>query len=131
MRLIEDFLSRTQQGRCYELKETADIIAKVIMLALPCVHSNLFFYFKNAFKTFLGIVPTVANWNAKGDEFSLILDQNPLTDFVELPEDHPNLLYSNVICGVLRGALEMVRGCQVCGKGSPGLQTHYTCTSIS
>lgn len=65
---------------------------------------------QNAFKTFLGIVPTVANWNAKGDEFSLILDQNPLTDFVELPEDHPNLLYSNVICGVIRGALEMVKG---------------------
>ena len=60
------------------------------------------------FKTFLGIVPIVANWNQKGDEFSLILDQNPLTDFVELPEDHPNLLYSNIICGVIRGALEMV-----------------------
>lgn len=62
------------------------------------------------FKSFLGVVPTIANWNAKGDEFSLILDQNPLTDFVELPEDHPNLLYSNVICGVVRGALEMVKG---------------------
>ena len=58
---------------------------------------------------FLGIVPTVANWNSKGDEFSLIIEQNPLVDFVELPEDHPNLLYSNVICGVISGALEMVR----------------------
>ena len=29
MRLIEDFLSRTQQGRCYELKETAEVLAKV------------------------------------------------------------------------------------------------------
>ena len=60
------------------------------------------------FKLFLGIVPTVANWNQKGDEFSLILDQNPLTDFVELPSEHPNLLYSNMFCGVIRGALEMV-----------------------
>ena len=60
------------------------------------------------FKTFLGIVPIVANWNQKGDEFSLILDQNPLTEFVELPEDHPQLLYSNIVCGVIRGALEMV-----------------------
>ena len=50
----------------------------------------------------------MSNWNAKGDEFSLIIDQNPLTDFVELPEDHPNLLYSNLICGVIRGSLEMV-----------------------
>lgn len=60
------------------------------------------------FKMFLGVIPTVANWSAKGDEFSLILDQNPLVDFVELPEDHSDLLYSNIICGVLRGALEMV-----------------------
>ncbi len=29
VRLIEDFLARTQQGRCYELRETADILAKV------------------------------------------------------------------------------------------------------
>ncbi len=29
IRLIEDFLARTQQGRCYDLKETADILAKV------------------------------------------------------------------------------------------------------
>ena len=55
------------------------------------------------------MIPTVANWNQTNDEFSLILDQNPLTDFVELPEDHPNLLYSNILCGVIRGALEMVR----------------------
>ena len=63
---------------------------------------------KVGFKMFLGVVPTVANWSAKGDEFSLILDQNPLVDFVELPEEHQDLLYSNIICGVVRGALEMV-----------------------
>ena len=50
----------------------------------------------------------MGNWNTKGDEFSLYLEQNPLTEFVELPEDHPNLLFSNIICGVIRGALEMV-----------------------
>ena len=43
------------------------------------------------------------------DEFSLLFDSNPLADFVELPDDHRKLLYSNVLCGVLRGALEMVR----------------------
>ena len=31
-----------------------------------------------------------------------------MTEFVELPEDHPQLLYSNIVCGVIRGALEMV-----------------------
>ena len=64
--------------------------------------------FQVGFKTFLGVVPTVANWNQTNDEFSLILDQNPLTDFVELPEEHPNLFYSNILCGAIRGALEMV-----------------------
>jgi len=52
----------------------------------------------------------VANWSTDDKSFSLILDENPLADFVELPEDGPfdKLWYSNVLCGVLRGALEMV-----------------------
>lgn len=60
------------------------------------------------FRTFLGITPTVCNWSQASDECSLLMETNPLTDFVELPDDHRNLYYSNVICGVLRGALEMV-----------------------
>jgi hypothetical protein len=41
----------------------------------------------------------------------LIFDENPLTDFVELPDEalEGGLWYSNVYCGVLRGALEMVQ----------------------
>lgn len=41
----------------------------------------------------------------------LTLDENPLADFVELPEDalEGGLWFSNILCGVLRGALEMVR----------------------
>jgi hypothetical protein len=38
-----------------------------------------------------------------------ILEDNPLTDFVELPEQLAGLKYSNLLCGVIRGALEMVR----------------------
>jgi len=60
---------------------------------------------------FLNITPTVANWSADNKQFSLILEENPLTDFVELPEDGratDELWYSNLLCGVLRGALEMV-----------------------
>jgi len=29
VRIIEDFLARSNQGRCHDLKETADVIAKV------------------------------------------------------------------------------------------------------
>ena len=60
------------------------------------------------FKMFISVVPVVTNWSAAGDEFSLLLENNPLTDFVELPEGHSSLNYSNIICGILRGALEMV-----------------------
>ena len=37
-----------------------------------------------------------------------ILEDNPLTDFVELPEGCDDLVYCNILCGVIRGALEMV-----------------------
>lgn len=59
---------------------------------------------------YLGVQPVVCNWSSAGDEFSLILESNPLTDFVELPEEHRSLQYSNVMSGALRGALEMVSG---------------------
>jgi len=91
IRLIEDFLARSNVGRCHDFRETADVIAKV------------------GFKMFLGITPVVTNWSAAGDEFSLLLENNPLTDFVELPDGHSSLNYSNILCGVLRGALEMVQ----------------------
>ncbi len=57
---------------------------------------------------FLGVVPTVVKWSPDGKECSLLLEENPLTAFVELPEGHGGLAYSNLLCGVLRGALEMV-----------------------
>uniref|UniRef100_A0ABK0L7L5 Trafficking protein particle complex subunit 3 n=4 Tax=Euarchontoglires TaxID=314146 RepID=A0ABK0L7L5_RAT len=91
VRLIEDFLARSNVGRCHDFRETADVIAKV------------------AFKMYLGITPSITNWSPAGDEFSLILENNPLVDFVELPDNHSALIYSNLLCGVLRGALEMVQ----------------------
>lgn len=59
---------------------------------------------------FLNITPAVTNWSSDNKEFSLLFDENPLTDFVELPDEalEGGLWYSNVYCGVLRGALEMV-----------------------
>lgn len=94
VRMIEDFLARNPQvGRCSDFRETADVLSK------------------QAFKMFLGIQPAVSNWSPQFDEFSLILDPNPLIEFVELPEDGnlDNLTYSQIICGAIRGALEMVQ----------------------
>uniref|UniRef100_A0A8D3BMW2 Trafficking protein particle complex subunit n=1 Tax=Scophthalmus maximus TaxID=52904 RepID=A0A8D3BMW2_SCOMX len=95
MRLIEDFLARSI-GRCQDFRETADVIAKVI---------GKF----QANQNVSGVTPSVTNWSPAGDEFSLILENNPLVDFVELPDNHNTLIYSNLLCGVLRGALEMVQ----------------------
>jgi len=93
VRLIEEFLAKSnvtcsQRGN---IKEVATIIGMT------------------AFKMFLGITAQVTNWSADGNEFSLVLDENPVTDFVELPEEYSKLWYSNLICGVIRGALEMVQ----------------------
>jgi len=94
MRLIEDFLAKSNTGRCANFRETAEMISKV------------------GFKMFLNITPTIANWTSDGKQFSLIFDENPLADFVELPDDgraQNELWFSNILCGVLRGSLEMVR----------------------
>lgn len=60
---------------------------------------------------FLGVKCEVANFQAdkeKGCTFSLIMPDNPLNDYVELPENLSALNYSNMICGVIRGALSTV-----------------------
>ncbi|KAH8375532.1 hypothetical protein KR200_001166 [Drosophila serrata] len=90
MRLIEDFLARTSAPRCLEMRETADRV-------------------QQAFRIYLNIQPTISNWSAASDEFSLLFDSNPLTEFVELPPDLTNLRYSAILSGCIRGALEMVQ----------------------
>lgn len=64
------------------------------------------------FKIFLNVTPQVTNWTNDNNQFSLVFDENPFADFVELPDDgraQDELWYSNILCGVLRGALEMVQ----------------------
>lgn len=85
-------------GPCSTLENTAEVIAKI------------------GFRTFLGMPCDVANVTEKS--FSLFLFENPLSIFVELPEnssantggnaDWSQLKYSNIYCGVIRGALEQV-----------------------
>lgn len=133
VRLIEEFLSKSNLERCLSFKETSEIICKV------------------GFKMFLNIVPTVTSWSADGRTFQITLTENPLSNFVELPDDidevdydydyeqcgvngvnsgiedlsigtgggnemgsakgraRRQLWYSNILCGVLKGALEMVQ----------------------
>lgn len=59
---------------------------------------------------FLGVTATVSKYDAKKQEFHLLIEDNPLTEFVELPEEYKDsLVFCNVLCGVIRGALEAVR----------------------
>lgn len=104
-RLIEDFLAKSSLGRCSDFREVGEVIAKV------------------GFKSFLNIVPQVTHaaptaphspgpkGGSSAASFILTLEENPLADFVELPEDalEGGLWFSNILCGVLRGALEMVQ----------------------
>ncbi|KAL4067908.1 NO signaling/Golgi transport ligand-binding domain-containing protein [Scleroderma yunnanense] len=106
-RLIEDFLARSSLGRCTDFREVGEVVAKV------------------GFKSFLNITPTVTHatptsrprtsvqqqGSVPSSSFILSLDENPLAEFVELPEEalKGGLWFSNVLCGVLRGALEMVQ----------------------
>lgn len=93
LRLIEDFLAKSNTGSCSTFRETAEIISKV------------------GFKIFMNITPTITNWSQDGKTFSLVFEENPLADFVELPDDgraQDELWYSNILCGVIRGSLEMV-----------------------
>ncbi|OAX36675.1 BET3 family protein [Rhizopogon vinicolor AM-OR11-026] len=107
-RLIEDFLARSSLGRCSDFREVGEVVAKV------------------GFKSFLNITPAVTHSGVPppsrtsstsqqsggaGSSFVLTLDENPLAEFVELPDEalEGGLWFSNVLCGVLRGSLEMVQ----------------------
>ena len=90
-------LSSTTQ--CQNLRDTAEVVAKV------------------GFKMFLGIQAEVGGYSQDQRSFSIYLQDNPLATFVELPpagdeqyngEDLRKLKYSNLYCGVIRGALEQV-----------------------
>ncbi len=89
--MVDEFLAKSAVNNCSNFRETADVIAKV------------------AFKMFLGIVPEVTSWNKEFTSFSLVFHDNPLTDFVELPPQYQGLYYCNILCGVIKGALEMVQ----------------------
>ncbi|OIW29249.1 TRAPP I complex, partial [Coniochaeta ligniaria NRRL 30616] len=103
LRLIEDYLAKSNtMRRCSNFRETAEMIAK----------ASPYFSRTVGFKIFLNITPTITNWTSDSKQFSLVFDENPLADFVELPDDgraQDELWYSNIFCGVLRGALEMVQ----------------------
>lgn len=90
VRLVDDFLAKSKINHCTSFAETAEVLAKV------------------AFKMFLGVQAVAGSWSGDKRTFTLTFEDNPLAEFAELGESHQSLWYSNVLCGVIRGALEMV-----------------------
>ena len=104
VRCVDEFLSKADVAgmglatQCQTLKDTAEVVAKI------------------GFKMFLGIQAEVGGFSQDQRSFSIYLQDNPLSAFVELPpgddqsggDDLRKLKYSNLYCGVIRGALEMV-----------------------
>lgn len=90
-RLVDEFFAKSGVDKCRSFRDTADNIAKV------------------AFRMFLGVTGEVDGWNEDYTACTITLKDNPLTEFVELPGHASDLHYSNIICGVIRGALEMVQ----------------------
>merc|ERR1712118_187651 len=94
IRIIDEFLAKSG-AMCGSFREAMETVSKV------------------GFKMFLGTVATCTNWatDAQGNatECSLILDDIPFVDYVELPPSLSELRYSNILCGVIKGALEQVR----------------------
>ena len=103
-RLVEDFLAKTNTQRCGDFRDTAEVVAKM------------------GLRMFLGIGAAVTNWNAEGTACTVVLEGNPLADFVELPEQYRDLSYCQMLCGVIRGALEMVNMRVECGFSKDALR---------
>ena len=93
IRLVDELLAKSGigSGPPCSFRETAEVICKI------------------AFKMFLNISADVTNWEADDAAFTFSFGENPLSDFVELPAHLQELKYCNVLCGVIRGALEMVQ----------------------
>eukprot|EP00835_Amoeboradix_gromovi_P001629 NODE_78_length_23131_cov_0.599427.p11 type:complete len:202 gc:universal NODE_78_length_23131_cov_0.599427:12414-13019(+) len=110
-RLVEDFFARTNIPKCSTFEECMAVVCEV------------------AFKMFLNLSP---KYKMIGEQESIItLTDNPLAEYAVLPKsaneylrsskihnyediwftsnDDEPLYYSNVICGVIEGALDMVQ----------------------
>jgi hypothetical protein len=95
IRSVEEFLAKASlepQSQtavtCSQFKDTSDVL-------------------KMALKMFLGI--TTEAGVQEDSHFSIQFAENPLSLFVELPPDRSDLEYSQLLCGYVRGMLEMLQ----------------------
>lgn len=116
-RLIDEFLARTplRCGPSVDFREAVEVVAKV------------------AFRQYLNVAATLVKMDEK--EATISLESDGLGgELVELPEEaiKGGLRYANVLCGIIRGALEMVNVAVECAiVTDPLLNPSATTTEIT
>lgn len=117
-------------SRCSDIREAAEVVSKVGFKMFLNITPTVIFPDSNITPGSIGVPDSNSSSNtsqalkggpnnsavAAGEhdsvkEFVLQLSENPLAEFVELPEEalQGGLWYSNVLVGVLRGAFEMLQ----------------------
>lgn len=95
IRIIDEFLARNPDSNtsCQDFKETGEMV-------------------RVAFRQFLGTLPTLTTTGVNEFVLAMTVGEDALgSEYVELPEQalKGGLHYSQLLCGVIKGALEMVR----------------------
>lgn len=90
IRMVDEFLAKqtSSSSMCSSFKESVDVLAKV------------------AVKMYLGIDCELVDLG--DNSFALNFPENPLNDFVQLPHDMKQFNYSQIYCGIVRGAFEQL-----------------------
>ena len=98
IRLIDDFLAKS----CIDPPKTFEE-------AISVITSNALRFYLNVGAKY-ELVKTDSNMIDTNQqyEYKIFFSDNPLNDYVELPDKFKGLWYSNMICGVIRGALEAI-----------------------
>ncbi|KAG9391098.1 Transport protein particle (TRAPP) component [Carpediemonas membranifera] len=89
-RLVDELLAKTGLNPQPDMRYVMEIVTRV------------------GFRIYLGITPTLSNWNADSTTVTLSFRDSALSDWVELPHTLDDLSYFQLVCGVIRGALEML-----------------------
>ncbi|EAN33576.2 Transport protein particle (TRAPP) component [Theileria parva strain Muguga] len=90
-KLVDELLAKLGCVPCTDFRSTVEVIAKV------------------GFKMFLGISGNVVEVDQENKVYNITFQENPLDQFVELPETLKDLNYSNIFCGVIIGALDQLQ----------------------
>lgn len=94
-RMVDEFFARQPANTqpCRDFKQMTDVVSK------------------QALKMFLNMAADVRSVDKEGKVCDFILRENPLAEYVVLPpqcREQSKMWYSNIYCGMLRGALEMI-----------------------